>query len=99
MKKSDKIQDYLINLFVFLRNELQFHENRDITMTRWKDLSYQKVNEAGNYSSVDSAVYICKHAAFLATGKRGGVDYTKMAEYRREMLVTILAETGVISEQ
>jgi len=92
MKKSDKIQDYLIILFIFLRNELQYHENRDITLTRWKDLCYQKVNEIGNNLSVDSAVYICKHAEFIATGKKGSIDSGKMSEYRREMLFNILTQ-------
>jgi hypothetical protein len=94
IKKSDKIQDYLISLFIFLRNELQFHENRDITLTRWKDLSYQKVNEIGTYLSVDSAVYICKHAEFFATGKKGSIDSARMSEYRREMLFNILTRSG-----
>lgn len=91
--RPTKVEDFLISLFEFLQNELQYFENRDLTLTRWKDLCFQKTTESFRYAPIDSVIYICKHAELIANGTRGALDGNKMSEYRQEMLNTILSES------
>ena len=95
--RPTKVEDFLISLFDFLQNELQYFENRDLNHTRWKDLCFQKTTETFRYAPIDSVIYICKYAELIASGTRGVLDGNKMPEYRQEMLNTILSESTTAS--
>ena len=75
------------SLYSFIKQEINFHQNRKIENSLWKQLEYTKVNEKAPYDHTDSAVYILNLASKICTNKSTDLSPEVLNEYRTKLLV------------
>ena len=86
LKNYKFLEDILISAFKFLKDEMLYFESKSIDETRWRNITYLKLDETCRFEEYDSAVYVIKHIKKIALAERDEVNPLRISENRTEIL-------------
>ena len=91
-----RVEERLVRLFEFLKEEVSIHERRRIEDSPWRNLQYENEALAERCSEADSGLIVLKIAECLATGKPGRPAVRQTEQYRGEFLKLLFLNRSVI---
>jgi hypothetical protein len=84
-RSTNSLERVFEGLFLFLKAEMQYHENRDLDRTAWRRLS--DISPQPSLDESDSAVYVCTQAEAISLNIP--VSTQSMTARRLSMLTTL----------